>query len=258
MIGIIGGVGPTAGADLLQKITEETTAGKDQEHLPVILFSFPHLIDDRTEYLEGRVKNNPGDAIAKIAFQLNDLGVNIAAIPCNTAHAPAIFNKVTDELEKAGKKLKLVNLIDESIKYLESNFDKGGGIGVLSTTGTYKQKIYSSRIEEAGFKPIIPTEDIQKELVHNAIYHTAYGIKSKNGKTTKLARAQLEFAMDLLKEQGAEAIILGCTELPLAFEECKYKDMLLIDATRLLARGMIREFDKTKLREDSYSKELNK
>ena len=64
MIGIIGGVGPTAGADLLQKITEETIAGKDQEHLPVILYSIPNKIEDRTLFLQGKIKENPGCQIA--------------------------------------------------------------------------------------------------------------------------------------------------------------------------------------------------
>lgn len=91
MIGIIGGVGPTAGADLLQKITEETIAKSDQDHLPIILFSLPNKILDRTEYLEGKVNENPGKAMGDIALQLERAGATIAAAPCNTAHADEIF-----------------------------------------------------------------------------------------------------------------------------------------------------------------------
>lgn len=157
-----------------------------------------------------------------------------------------------ERLKENKSKLKLLHLINENIAYLKDKYKKGSKIGVLSTTGTYKQKIYSAKIKEAGFEPIIPAEDIQRDLVHNAIYHYGYGIKANNGKATPLARAQLEFAMDILKDKGAEAVILGCTELPLAFPGPKYKDMLLIDATRILARAIIREYDKSKLREDVY------
>ncbi len=252
MIGIIGGVGPTAGADLLQKITEETIAKSDQDHLPVILFSLPNKILDRTEYLEGKVNENPGKAMANIALQLEQAGATIAAIPCNTAHADEIFGRVDEKLREQKSRLKLVHLIDENIAYLKGNYKKGTKIGVLSTTGTYKQKIYSKKLELAGFEAIVPAEDIQTEMVHSAIYHYGYGIKANNGKTTALAKAQLEFAMDTLKANGAEAVILGCTELPLAFEEPKYKDMLLIDATRILARAIIKEYDAMKLKEDIY------
>ena len=55
MIGIVGGVGPLAGLDVFKKIIEETVVQKDQEHLPVLLMSYPHLIVDRTEYLLGKV-----------------------------------------------------------------------------------------------------------------------------------------------------------------------------------------------------------
>jgi aspartate racemase len=254
MIGIIGGIGPTAGADLLQKITEETKAKKDQEHLPVILFSLPQQIEDRTKYLEGKTERNPGVEIARIAVQLHQLGVTHAAVACNTAHAPKIFEQAEKELKKSGSHLQLLHLINENIAYLKANFKKGACIGILGTTGTYKQKIYSSKVEEAGFKAVVPTEEVQNELVHNAIYHPMYGIKTNNGQPTKIAKSQLHYALDIMKEEGAEAVILGCSELPLALEECTYKDMLLIDATRIVARAIIRAYDKEKLKEDRYQK----
>ncbi|MBD0332906.1 MAG: aspartate/glutamate racemase family protein [Chitinophagaceae bacterium] len=250
MLGIIGGIGPTAGADLLQKITEETKATKDQEHLPVILFSLPQDIEDRTEYLRGEVDENPGIQIANIALQLFKLGVTIAGVPCNTAHAPKIFNCIQNELDKNNSKLKIVHMINESVRYLEKHFHKGSRIGVLSTTGTYEQRIYASKIEEAGFLPSVPAEKVQHDVVHAAIYHPEYGIKTNNGKVTATAKSKLEEAMNILNKDGAEAIILGCTELPLAFKEKEYGGMQLIDATRILARAMIREYDASKLKDE--------
>ena len=59
MIGIVGGVGPYAGLDLMRKVFDQTLAGGDQEHVDALLFSLPSGIADRTEYLEGRVEQNP-------------------------------------------------------------------------------------------------------------------------------------------------------------------------------------------------------
>lgn len=70
MIGIIGGVGPLAGLDIVTKIIEETIATTDQEHLPVLLSSQPHRIADRTAYLLGQESENPAYAIAEIIQEL--------------------------------------------------------------------------------------------------------------------------------------------------------------------------------------------
>ena len=100
MIGIVGGVGPYAGTDLLNKIFNNTLASTDQEHLDAMLLSMPSKIDDRTAYLMGEVKCNPGLAIANIILKLEKTGASVAGIPCNTAHAKTIFDTIVSELKK--------------------------------------------------------------------------------------------------------------------------------------------------------------
>ena len=107
MIGIVGGVGPLAGLDVFKKIIEETVVQKDQEHLPVLLMSYPHLIVDRTEYLLGKVDTNPAYALANIIKQLAENGAKVVAIPCNTAHAEPIFLVVEEELKKSNNPIEL-------------------------------------------------------------------------------------------------------------------------------------------------------
>jgi aspartate racemase len=242
MIGIVGGVGPLAGNDLFKKITEETPASIDQEHLPVLLFSMPHRIKDRTEYLEGIVKENPGIAIAEICLELSKAGATVAGIPCNTAHSPEIFSCITDGLMQANCSLKIVHMIDKTIEYISSNIPAESAIGVLSTTGTYRQKIYYNKLIDAGYIPIVADEKTQAEMVHNSVYHPDYGIKTQAGKITEIAKSQLCSVMDEMKEQGAKAIILGCTEIPLALPDKTYHGMSLIDPTRILAKALISEF----------------
>ncbi|MCA9968087.1 MAG: aspartate/glutamate racemase family protein, partial [Anaerolineales bacterium] len=81
-IGLIAGVGPFAGADLFNKILEETVAAKDQDHLTVLSLSGPSEILDRTEYLLGKVAENPGHALARQLRRLAQAGAEVIGVPC--------------------------------------------------------------------------------------------------------------------------------------------------------------------------------
>ncbi len=243
MIGIIGGIGPLAGIDLFQKITEQTYAFSDQEHLPVLLYSTPGNIPDRTDFLEGKIQSNPGIALAKVCIELSNAGAEIIGVPCNTAHAPVIFNKMLELIEKLNCKMKIIHMVDETVEYIKYKIPQKQAIGILSTTGTYKQKIYYNRLLRDNYIPVIPDPDIQN-LVHNSIYHPEYGIKTQNGKITRTAKSQLYDVMNIMKQQGAKAIILGCTEIPLAVQQTRYKNMILIDPSKILAKALIREYRK--------------
>lgn len=246
MLGIVGGVGPLAGIDLLKKITGNTEAKNDQEHLPVILFSFPDKINDRTDYLEGKVKENPGIAIGKICVKLSKAGALVAGIPCNTAHAPEIFNSVSKVLDQNNCSLKIINMIDETIRYIKETFPQKSAIGVMSTTGTYKQKIYYNDLLKTGYLPVVPEEDVQTELVHNSVYHPSYGIKTQGGKITEKAKDQLYAVMEMIINKGVQAIILGCSEIPLAVTEEEFHGIKLIDPVDILAKAMIEQYRRIK------------
>jgi len=94
IIGIVGGVGPYAGVDLVTKILNLKKAVKDQDHLPLALMSLPGLIHDRTAFLLGETDVNPAYAISRIIMKLRQVGADVVGIPCNTAHAPSIFNLI--------------------------------------------------------------------------------------------------------------------------------------------------------------------
>lgn len=243
MIGIIGGVGPLAGLDTYKKIIEETQGVRDQEHLPVLLYSLPDRIGDRTAFLLDRTRENPGYALAAIARRLESAGASVAAIPCNTAHAEPIFSVVQQELRDSP--LKLLHIVDETIRYIQTQYPDTK-VAVLSTTGTSRERIYSSRFEQQGVDILEPKE---QGRVHDAIYHPEYGIKAQSVPVTAEAISALESVLDELQDRGAEVVVLGCTELPLALPQKTYKGMHLIDPNRILARALIRQVAPEKLRE---------
>ncbi len=248
MIGIVGGVGPYAGIDLLKKIYDNTIASNDQEHLDTALLSMSSSINDRTEYLEGRIKENPANAIAKVLLKLEKIGVTVAGIPCNTAHSDGIFDVVQEQLKKEKSSIKLLSMILETINFIKFNHPEIKNIGVLSTTGTYKSGVYSKKLQAEGYKVIVPTMEMQEELIHTAIYDSAYGIKSFSNPIKKQAIENLQKGISFLKAEGAEAVILGCTEIPLAIPEKEVNGMVTIDPTNILARALVNNYFPNKLK----------
>ncbi len=248
IIGVVGGMGPYAGIDLVQKIFDETLAESDQEHLPVTLVSYAHRIRDRSSFILGQDRVNPAPGIAEALEDLGRIGATVAGMPCNSAHAPIIFEAVLQALDSRGTRLRLLNLITEALTLAQESVPGIQRIGPLSTFGLHTAGLYRSRIAAAGLTPVMPAEDVAENVVHRAIFDPVFGIKAHSNPVPGKARDLVLKAVRHLKERGAEAVILGCTELPLAVGEARYEGIPLIDSTRALARGLIRETYPEKLR----------
>src|ERR1700745_2306718 len=113
IIGGVAGSGPFAGLDLLRKVLEQTVASTDQEHLTVLSVSQPCAIPDRTQYLLGQSSHDPAPAFAAHLRLLEQMGAQVAAIPCNTSHAPRIFEKIIAELDDDASQLQVLNMLSE-------------------------------------------------------------------------------------------------------------------------------------------------
>ena len=253
MIGIVGGVGPMAGIDVFRKIAEETPASRDQDHADVLLFSFPGRITDRTEFLRGKEESNPAHAMARVILDLEKAGATVAGIPCNTAHAAPVFDVILSELQKNGSRLELLHMIREVVKYINQELS-AKNIGILCTTGTSRSGVYRDALKEGGLIAVEPGEEWQ-ERIHQAVYSREYGIKAKSFPIKEKARSQLIAAIEHLQTQGAEAVILGCTEIPLAIPEKSYLGLDLIDPNRILARALLAHEQKLQAKHDGTAKE---
>jgi aspartate racemase len=247
VIGIVGGVGPYAGLDLQHKILEQTIAAGDQDHLPVIAVSWPGPIPDRTEFLLGHVNENPAYPILEQLRLLANAGATVVGIPCNTAHAPTIFDVIRAGVGGFERPIRLLHMIDETAAHLAAHHPTIKTVGVLSTTGTWQARLYPTALEPLGYRVVVPDAATQEAIVHPAIYDPAYGIKA-TGVVTARARADLERGIAVLREMGAESVILGCTELPLAFPERNYEGLPLLDPTLALARGLVQTADPERLK----------
>ena len=238
MIGIVGGVGSYAGIDLIRKIYDHTDATCDQEHLPVSMLSVPHSIVDRTDFILGKTHINPGLSIAEIIKNLSSQGAEVVGIPCNTAHASVIYDVIREEVPAT---CKIIHMVKEVAKDIAARTEIVRKVGILGTTGTLSSNIYTDTLVNQEIEVIYPSEDIQNLFVHPAIYHSTYGIKAFSNPVNSKARNDLMMASSFLLRKGAEAIVLGCTEIPLALTENTLDGIPLIDATTVLAKALIRE-----------------
>lgn len=241
-------MGPYAGLDLLKKVFDNTLAGKDQDHVNAMLFSLPSSMKDRTEYLEGRVEENPALAITEVLLKLERAGASVAGIPCNTAHVDRIFSLIPAGLKQRGSNLRVLHMISETMRFIRDTYPSFKKIGVLSTTGTYRSRIYPDMLEKEGYEVVVPDPDMQENLIHPAIYDPVYGIKSVGEPIHPRARKNLQKGFAMLKGLGAQGVILGCTEIPLAFPEPEILGMASIDPTTVLARALLRETFPKKLK----------
>jgi len=236
MIGVVGGMGPYAGLDLVQKIFDQTDAKTDQEHIPVAMLSIPHSIADRTKFLTGGSPKNPAIAISKVIHKLYAQGATVIGMPCNTAHADSIFDEILNHIPTD---IFFVHMIQEVVRHIKNQYSSIQNVGILATTGTMKAKVYYDELIENKLNPVTVSQDEQHTIVEPAIYDKGFGIKAYSNPVSPEARGKLETAVKSLVTEGAEAVILGCTEIPLALPESNYNGIPLIDSTAILARALI-------------------
>ena len=218
VIGIIGGMGPMATADLFTKIVENTAAKTDQEHLHVLIDNNTDIPDRTACILQG--SDAPLAPMVESARRLVEQGADVLIIPCNTAH---YFHGGV----QAAVEVPVLNMPEISARYCaERGF---GCVGLLSTAGTVRAQIYEPYFEKEGVRLLHPTE----VGIQNLMYLIYDEIKA--GRTPHPERLYPELVD--LERQGAQAFLLACTELPLVFHDGGR--VPFIDPTRLLARAAV-------------------
>ncbi|MEV8099835.1 amino acid racemase [Kitasatospora sp. NPDC085879] len=223
IIGILGGMGPAATADFYAKLVSVTPAGTDQEHPRTVIWSDP-TVPDRTKALLHQGPD-PTPWLIRGSEILRAAGATLIAIPCNTAHAfvPGISEHVG---------LPIVHMIDEVALHLAAMRPRVRVAGLLATTGTTRTGLYQEWFDHAGITLAMPDEVTQDTEVMPAIQALKAGTRGTST-AQPLARAAHR-----LVEQGAQAIIAGCTEIPLGLTP-ESIPVPLIDPALVLARAVI-------------------
>ncbi len=224
IIGILGGMGPEATMDLFYKIIKLTPAEKDQDHLRIIIDNNPK-IPDRTAAILGKGKD-PLSALRETAQSLEKAGADFIIIPCNTAHY--FLSSIQESV-----KIPVLNMIEETAKETRKKIPPIQKVGLLASAGVYETKIYHQHFKKFNIEVISP-EEKGKEEVMKVIYAIKAGDLSEEVKKNIIQIAQK------LIDKGAEAIIAGCTEIPLILKKGDVS-VPIIDPTQVLAKIAIRK-----------------
>uniref|UniRef100_H3GR09 Aspartate racemase n=1 Tax=Phytophthora ramorum TaxID=164328 RepID=H3GR09_PHYRM len=284
MLGICGGVGPAAGLLLHQLILQNTdSAGEDQGHLNVCHFSRSEDMTDRTEYLvyaasssaeatdsdsdsgssPGEVPcdskelakevGNPACGMARTFAMMHAAATAgrarlVVGVPCNTFHAQPIWDEFIRRTAHACN-VHHVHMLEETVAFIARELPLCKRIGLMSTTGTRESRVYHDLLEPRGYKVVEVSAGAMQQELHESIYNREWGVKSTAPAVSPRSEANFQRYAKLVREHGAEAIILGCTEIPFVFAgKTHFAGVLLIDPMVALARAMIREADPSRLK----------
>lgn len=229
-LGVLGGMGPLATADFLVKLVQNTPAKIDQEHIPVLLYG-DCTTPDRTASIVGSGPSPLPKLLAGIEF-LNQAGVKAICIPCNSAHC-------WYEDMAAASRVPLFHIVKASAEQVRNKNPATRTVGVLSTLGTHQMGIYRNTLIDMGFTVVTPSSEEFEALVTPAIALI---------KANQLDAAERLFAQATAKlvAQGAETVILGCTEIPIGMRQQYQKNpSLFVDSNEALAMAVVSFFART-------------
>ncbi len=221
LLGVLGGMGPLATADFFRKLIEETPAQRDEQHVPVVVYSVPQMPSRENAITCGGESPLPHMLAGMMA--LGKLEVGCVAIPCNTAHY------WYDELQRASG-LPILHIADAACDELRKRGSAQSRVGLLCTEATIAARIYEHRLVAHGIECLLNSVEERATLVRVAIDAVKAGRLDEGGRAIERAAIQLF-------ERGVDTVILGCTELPVALEAIRSTVVpRCIDATRALAR----------------------
>ncbi len=221
-IGILGGMGPLATADLLIKIVTMTKAACDNEHIRVFVDDNA-AIPDRT----GAILHGGPDPVPEMLSALRNLekcGADCIVMPCNTAHyfLPRL---------QAMTQTPFLNVLTVTAERCAALFP-GRTAAILATTGTLATGLYQDALAAQGLPFILPDEEEQALLMH-----LIYDLVKASLPLTEEA-GSWRGLLEAMRRRGAEYFILGCTELPIVASTLEAEGPFL-DPTAELARAAI-------------------
>lgn len=194
-LGIIGGLGPLPTAYLSQLLALYSDVSKDQDHINILSHSYPST-PDRTAFILGESKMSPLPMILKTGQELCKLGVDLIAIPCVTSHY--FYKEISKEMG-----VPVVNMVEETVRKAKTSCVRK--VGIMATSGTVKTSLFQKAFAAQDIETLVPTDELQDDVMY-LIYQCV-----KAGRPIDYSRYHR--VADALLSQGADQIVLGCTEL---------------------------------------------
>ena len=219
-VGVIGGMGPDATVDFMARVLKLTPASGDCDHIRMLVDQNPR-IPSRQRAILGSGES-PGPKLAAIASRLEACGSDFLVMPCNTAH---VF---LDDI-RAATTIPFVSIIDVTLARVAG--DGVTNVGLLASAACLEAKVYQDAIEATGKSAITQTPEELAELsvLINQI---------KTGDHGDAVRHGMQALAQALVKRGADAVILGCTEIPIVLRDDDV-DVPLYSSSEILAAATV-------------------
>ena len=163
-----------------------------------------------------------GDLLARDALTLEEAGAEFLVLSTNTMHlvAPAIEARVT---------IPLLHIADATAERIKT--EGMGRVGLLGTRFTMEEPFYRGRLEDAHGLDVLVPPDTDRELVHKVIYEELV-----QGSIREESKAEYQRIAEDLEKEGAQGVILGCTEIGLLLKQADVS-VPLFDTTLIHAEA---------------------
>jgi len=195
-VGIIGGMGPAATVDFMQRVLAATPARDDSDHI--------HLIVDCNAKVPSRIRHlvegggeNPGPCLAQMAQRLQAAGADLLVIPCNTAHHYYDYMAAAVDIPVA-------HLVELTLAAIKKDHPEVKKIGMLASTAIIKTGLYERFCTAAGVALVYPENQGDVMAMIKAV--KAGVLPAKVEQNYRKARLNLATS-------GADVLVYGCTEL---------------------------------------------
>ncbi len=207
----------------MMRFTLLTPASRDQDHIPAVLWSDP-AIPDRIAARNG-TGPDPLPSLIQGLHVLERAGCGAVVIPCNTAHG------WIDGMRSASP-LPILHIVDAAAADLRRLGVAPGPVGLMGTQATLDMGLYQTPLAAIGFPCILSSATEMDTLVKPAIAAVKAG-------RVEEAYAPLVQAARALRDRGAGAVVLACTEIPLGIAAGPDCGVMLVDTVDALARAAI-------------------
>lgn len=224
-LGILGGLGPIATAYFMELLIQMTKAERDQDHLQMLIYNMPQ-IPDRTAYILGKSEENPADEMIRLGKQLAAQGADCIAIPCITAHY------FYEELSR-GIPVPVLHGIQKTALEIRSHGIRS--VGIMATDGTIQSGIFQRELEAMGMEAVLPKTEYQQDIMDLIYENIKAGIPPDMEKFRRVSSH--------LRENGAQVLVLGCTELSLIKKDYEIGSGY-VDTLEVLAKYALKQCEK--------------
>ncbi|MDQ0083236.1 aspartate racemase [Variovorax sp. YR634] len=235
VVGILGGMGPAAGADFVRLFVLACAQQMRARGEPVRDQSFPEHwlaqvpVPDRTDALASAEQgaHQPLEPMLQALGRLAALGSRAVAIACNTAHAWHA------NLQERFPQVELLHMARETAQQLAGQGTTS--VALMATEGTYRVRLYEQALAEAGLGCHVPTP-AERHTITRGIFD---GVKAGNMQLAEQCFSDV--ALRLAERHGPVTIIMGCTEVPLGLQgSAAVAGLDLVDPAQVLAAALAR------------------